>query len=406
MNSAVILSHSRNEIRLESVGTKALSQRSDLPSVCLLDKGGTMTSKNALLGIACSKVYMKHRLSLCTRFFSKPKMKAQLCTASLSTEHQMAHPQILPLNDEWFDIVVRKRLETLLRISRDLDGDLRRSIQQVMDGVAKLSLPVCFRLRAHLVRHVHSFYLTKSTNTTSGHVLITFSFDEETFHSCEAKMNARWPIQPGFMRHTYTHLVSLFPEFISWLPEFKILSTPEDLYVEYRTEEFMSGMIQHMERPVASPAAIAALPRVPVTRAMLGENGKAGCSICLQDVEGNEVTMLPCKHFFITIASALIWANTVHCVHCAANVLLKSRSTKGMKGPQLCKTRLPGSERWVHMNGHLVSSLLPCICDLGYYSNRRVDTLLTCPSLVPQSVVPHDHGLEKIKEARSQMRLK
>jgi E3 ubiquitin-protein ligase RNF115/126 len=49
----------------------------------------------------------------------------------------------------------------------------------------------------------------------------------------------------------------------------------------------------------ASEAAIAALPKIKVTKEHLGENGLAECSICMESVEvGGEVTELPCKHWF------------------------------------------------------------------------------------------------------------
>ncbi|KAJ8607334.1 hypothetical protein MRB53_040352 [Persea americana] len=49
----------------------------------------------------------------------------------------------------------------------------------------------------------------------------------------------------------------------------------------------------------ASSAAIAALPKQGVTTAMLGDSGTAECSICMDNVvKGEEVTVLPCKHWF------------------------------------------------------------------------------------------------------------
>ncbi|KAL8779292.1 MAG: hypothetical protein Q9213_007005 [Squamulea squamosa] len=49
----------------------------------------------------------------------------------------------------------------------------------------------------------------------------------------------------------------------------------------------------------ASAAAISALPTQNVNTDMLGSDGKAECSVCMDNVElGDEVTVLPCRHWF------------------------------------------------------------------------------------------------------------
>ncbi|KXG48331.1 Zinc finger, RING-type [Penicillium griseofulvum] len=51
--------------------------------------------------------------------------------------------------------------------------------------------------------------------------------------------------------------------------------------------------------PPASDAAVQALPRKKVNEEMMGAEGKAVCSICMDNVElGLEVTVLPCTHWF------------------------------------------------------------------------------------------------------------
>jgi E3 ubiquitin-protein ligase RNF115/126 len=51
--------------------------------------------------------------------------------------------------------------------------------------------------------------------------------------------------------------------------------------------------------PPASEEAIRGLPRKKVNKEMLGEDGKAECSICMENVElDSEVTSLPCNHWF------------------------------------------------------------------------------------------------------------
>jgi E3 ubiquitin-protein ligase RNF115/126 len=51
--------------------------------------------------------------------------------------------------------------------------------------------------------------------------------------------------------------------------------------------------------PPASEAAIRSLPTRKVDESMMGSDGKAECSICMDSVEiGQEVTVLPCDHWF------------------------------------------------------------------------------------------------------------
>ena len=49
----------------------------------------------------------------------------------------------------------------------------------------------------------------------------------------------------------------------------------------------------------ANPREVAALLRIPVDTSMMGDQGDAECTICKVNVHlGDEVTMLPCKHWF------------------------------------------------------------------------------------------------------------
>lgn len=49
----------------------------------------------------------------------------------------------------------------------------------------------------------------------------------------------------------------------------------------------------------ASNAAIEALPRQNLDASMMGTDGKAECSVCMDNVSiGEEVTVLPCRHWF------------------------------------------------------------------------------------------------------------
>lgn len=69
--------------------------------------------------------------------------------------------------------------------------------------------------------------------------------------------------------------------------------------------------------PPASSEAINALPKKNVTTEMMNEDGKVECSICMEELAvGEEITVLPCDHFFHPqcIKSWLKEHNT--CPHC------------------------------------------------------------------------------------------
>lgn len=74
----------------------------------------------------------------------------------------------------------------------------------------------------------------------------------------------------------------------------------------FTQEAFDRVMTQLMEQnqsgnapPPASEDAIKSLKKKNVDQEMLGTDGKAECSICMDNVElGEEMTVLPCKHWF------------------------------------------------------------------------------------------------------------
>ncbi|KAJ9203673.1 hypothetical protein DTO164E3_306 [Paecilomyces variotii] len=82
--------------------------------------------------------------------------------------------------------------------------------------------------------------------------------------------------------------------------------------------------------PPAAESAIKSLPKKPVDRDMLGSDGKAECSICMDNVElGTEVAELPCKHWFHynCIEAWLNQHNT--CPHCRRGI-----NTPGQTGTE------------------------------------------------------------------------
>lgn len=74
----------------------------------------------------------------------------------------------------------------------------------------------------------------------------------------------------------------------------------------------------------ASAAAIAALPKQKVDKSMLGQDGKAECSVCMDVVEiGDEVTVLPCKHWFHGDCVGAWLKEHDTCPHCRQGIMPK-----------------------------------------------------------------------------------
>lgn len=72
----------------------------------------------------------------------------------------------------------------------------------------------------------------------------------------------------------------------------------------------------------ASAAAIAALPKKQVDKSMLGSDGKAECSVCMDPVEiGDSVTVLPCKHWFHGECVGAWLKEHDTCPHCRQGIM-------------------------------------------------------------------------------------
>lgn len=75
----------------------------------------------------------------------------------------------------------------------------------------------------------------------------------------------------------------------------------------------------------ASAAAIASLPKQKADGSVLGENGKAECSVCMDAVEiGDEVTVLPCKHWFHGDCVGAWLREHDTCPHCRQGIMPKN----------------------------------------------------------------------------------
>ncbi|KAJ5168486.1 uncharacterized protein N7482_004080 [Penicillium canariense] len=97
------------------------------------------------------------------------------------------------------------------------------------------------------------------------------------------------------------------------------------VYSQEELDRVISQLIDHNQQgtaaPPASDNAIRSLPRKKVTQQMIGSDGKAECSICMDAVElDTEVTVLPCTHWFHynCIEAWLSQHNT--CPHCRRSI--------------------------------------------------------------------------------------
>ncbi|KAL8814687.1 MAG: hypothetical protein Q9223_006104, partial [Gallowayella weberi] len=80
----------------------------------------------------------------------------------------------------------------------------------------------------------------------------------------------------------------------------------------------------------ASAAAIAALPKRRIDQEMLGSDGKAECSVCMDNVElGDEVTVLPCHHWFHDECVSAWLKEHDTCPHCRQGIMPKDPPHSG-----------------------------------------------------------------------------
>jgi E3 ubiquitin-protein ligase RNF115/126 len=96
----------------------------------------------------------------------------------------------------------------------------------------------------------------------------------------------------------------------------------------YSQEALDRIITQLMEQTASSNApgpapqdAIDALPKPKITEEMLGAEGRAECSICMDEVNiGEEVTQLPCKHWFHPMCVEAWLHEHDTCPHCRQGI--------------------------------------------------------------------------------------
>lgn len=97
----------------------------------------------------------------------------------------------------------------------------------------------------------------------------------------------------------------------------------------YSQEALDRIVSQLMEQTASSNApgpapqeAIDALPKIQVSEKMLGSEGRAECSICMDEVNiGEEVTELPCKHWFHQPCVSAWLHEHDTCPHCRKSIV-------------------------------------------------------------------------------------
>lgn len=90
-------------------------------------------------------------------------------------------------------------------------------------------------------------------------------------------------------------------------------------------------MEQHQGSTAPGPApesAIKSLPKKKVDKDMLDDNGKAECSICMDSVEvGDQVTLLPCTHWFHQACITAWLKEHDTCPHCRKGIATPADTT-------------------------------------------------------------------------------
>lgn len=107
--------------------------------------------------------------------------------------------------------------------------------------------------------------------------------------------------------------------------------------------------------PPASTEAIESLPKRPVTQKDAGDNGKADCSICMDEAEiGSMVTELPCGHWFHHDCIKAWLTEHDTCPHCRQGIMPKEGANNDrarepsqaplhdMHSPEYQRTPAPG----------------------------------------------------------------
>lgn len=100
-----------------------------------------------------------------------------------------------------------------------------------------------------------------------------------------------------------------------------------------RTSRFMEELFG--SSGPAHAAAIAALPKKPIEESMLGPDGSAECTICIENVSvGDEVTVMPCSHWFHGKCVVTWLKEHDTCPHCRQSISSKENGQRPPRNSQ------------------------------------------------------------------------
>ena len=103
----------------------------------------------------------------------------------------------------------------------------------------------------------------------------------------------------------------------------------------------------------ASDEAIAALPKRKIDWSMMGSDGTAECSVCIESVKmGEEVTVLPCQHWFHEQCVSMWLKSHDTCPHCRKGITPAEGQSGVPRSPgQVPRTDTSQSTQSPHGNG-------------------------------------------------------
>ncbi|CRG83919.1 Mitochondria fission 1 protein [Talaromyces islandicus] len=105
--------------------------------------------------------------------------------------------------------------------------------------------------------------------------------------------------------------------------------------------------------PPATESAIQSLPKIKINTEMLGTEGRAECSICMDPVElGTEVTELPCKHWFHGECIELWLKQHNTCPHCRRGINEGDEAPGSRNNPMVIPSSPPQSPNGQPSNYH------------------------------------------------------
>ena len=134
------------------------------------------------------------------------------------------------------------------------------------------------------------------------------------------------------------------PFFGGFEPNPDAVHSPEEL--DRIVTQLMNQSQGGNARPPAPAHAIATLPKKAMDQTMMGDDGRAECSICMDEVDmGTVVTLLPCSHWFHEQCITAWLTQNGTCPHCRHEITtpIPVSSSDTPMAPSTPATATPGS---------------------------------------------------------------